>query len=51
MATEIRKKLLGALILGKVIWKDELVQKQEGIEILKTIEEAEEAFVKWLAHK
>ena len=45
MATEIRKKLLGALIFGKVIWKDELVQKQEGIEILKTIEEAEEAFV------
>lgn len=45
MATEIRKKLLGTLLLAKVIWKDELVQKQEGIEILQTIEEAEEAFV------
>jgi hypothetical protein len=45
MATEIRKKLLGALILAKIIWKDELVKKQEGREILKVIEEAEEAFV------
>ncbi len=45
MATEIRKKLLGTLILAKVIWKDELVQKEEGMEIMKTIEEAEEAFV------
>jgi hypothetical protein len=45
MATEIRKKLLGALILAKVIWKDELVQKEKGMEIIKTIEEAEEAFV------
>jgi hypothetical protein len=45
MATEIRKLLLGALIFGKTIWKDELAQKTEGIEILKMIEEIEEAFV------
>ena len=44
-ATEIRKILLGALLLAKDIWKDELEQEQEGIEIIETLEEAEEAFV------
>ena len=44
-ATEIRKILLGALLLAKEIWKDELEQRKEGIEILKTIEEEEEAFI------
>ncbi len=46
-ATEIRKILLGALLLAKDIWKDELEQEQEqeGIEIIETIEKAEEAFV------
>jgi len=29
----------------KIIWKDELAQKKEGIEILKMIQEIEEAFV------
>jgi len=45
MATEIRKLLLGALIFSKMMCKDELAQKEKGIEILKMIEEAEEAFV------
>jgi hypothetical protein len=45
MATEIRKFLLGSLIFSKVIWKNELAQKPKGIEILKMIEEAEEAFL------
>ncbi len=44
-ATEIRKKLLGALMLAKDLWKSELEQKQEGAEITKAIEEAEEFFV------
>ena len=45
MATEIRKLLLGSLIFSKVIWKDELAQKPEGVEVLKMIEEAEDAFL------
>jgi hypothetical protein len=44
-ATEIRKILLEALLLAKDIWKDELEQNQEGIEVIKTMEQAEEAFI------
>lgn len=43
-AGEIRKTLLGVLLLAKNIWKDELVQLPEGIEIIETIEKAEETF-------
>ena len=43
--TEIRKSSLGTLLLAKEIWRDKLKQKQEGSEVLKAIEEAEEAFV------
>ncbi len=43
--TEIRKLSLGTLLLAKEIWKDKLAQKEEGSELIKTIEEAEEAFV------
>lgn len=43
--TELRKLSLGTLLLAKEIWKDKLSQKQEGAELIKTIEEAEEAFV------
>ncbi len=43
--TEIRKLSLGTLLLAKEIWKDKLAQKQEWSELIKTIEEAEEAFV------
>jgi hypothetical protein len=42
---EIRKLSLGTLLLAKEIWKDKLAQKQEGSELIETIEEAEEAFV------
>ena len=44
-ATEIRKLLFGVLLLAKEIWKDELEQKWEGIEVLKSMEKTEEAFV------
>ena len=44
-AQEIRKRLLGALLLAKNICKDELVQRPGGIEIIETIEKAEETFV------
>jgi len=43
-AAEIRKILLGTLLFAKDIWRDELEQRQEGIEVIKAIEEAEEAF-------
>ena len=42
---EIRKLSLGTPLLAKEIWKDKLAQKQEWSELIKTIEEAEEAFV------
>jgi len=45
IATDVRKLLLGTLIFSKAIWKDELSQKEKGIEILKMIEETEEAFI------
>ncbi len=44
-ASEIRKLLFGALQLAKDVWEDELKQKREGVEIIKALEEAEEAFV------
>jgi hypothetical protein len=44
-AGEIRKKLLGVLLLAKNIWKDELVHRPGGIEIIETGEKAEETFV------
>ncbi len=45
MATEIRKLSLASLMFAKVIWKEELEQKEKGVEIFKMIEETEEAFV------
>jgi hypothetical protein len=44
-ASEIRKILLGALLLAIDIWKDELEQNRERIEVIQAIEEAEEAFI------
>lgn len=44
-ATEIRKQLLGALLLAKGVWKDDLEQKPAGLEVLRAIEEAEEDFM------
>jgi hypothetical protein len=45
-ATETRKMLLGALMLTKDAWKDELMRREEGRVIMGTIEKAEEAFAK-----
>jgi hypothetical protein len=44
-ASEIRKILLGALLLAKDIWKDELEKRPEGFEVIQAIEEAEETFI------
>jgi len=44
-ATQIRKMLLGSLLLAKDAWKDALLATQEGIRVLKTVEEAEEDFI------
>lgn len=43
-AAEIRKMLFGALLLAKDAWKDDLSQRGEGLKIMESIEEAEEAF-------
>jgi hypothetical protein len=43
--TEIRKLLLGTLLLAKDIWKDDLEQKPAGLEVLRAIEKAEEDFM------
>ena len=45
MATEIRKFLVGSLIFSKFIWKYELTQKEKGAQLLKMIEEMEDAFL------
>ncbi len=44
-ATEIRKMLLGTLLIAKRIWRDDLNRKPEGLEVLRAIEEAEEDFI------
>ena len=44
-ATQIRKLLLGALLLAKHTWKDELLSTPKGLDVMKTMEEAEEEFV------
>lgn len=43
--TEIRKLSLGTLLLAKELWKDTLVQRKEGTEVIRITEEAEDAFV------
>ena len=44
-ATEIRKLLLGSLLLAKGVWKDDLKQKPAGLEVLLAIKEGEEDFM------
>lgn len=44
-ATEIRKLLLGSLLLAKGVWKDDLERTPAGLEVLRAIEEAEEDFM------
>jgi hypothetical protein len=42
---EIRKLLLGTLMLLRDMWEDDLKQTPDGIELLQTIEKIEEAFL------
>lgn len=44
-ATQIRKLLLGSLLLSKDTWKDELLRTPQGRDVMKTMEEAEEEFI------
>ncbi len=44
-ADEIRKLLLGALLLAKGVWKYDLEKGPAGPEVLRAIEEAEEDFI------
>ncbi len=44
-ATQIRKLLLGSLLLAKDSWKEELSGTQEGVRVLHLIEAAAEDFI------
>ncbi len=44
-AEQIRKMLLGSLLLAKDAWKDALRKTPEGLRVLKTVEEAAEEFI------
>ncbi len=44
-AEQIRKMLMGSLLLAKDMWKDALHKTPEGLRVLKTIEEAAEEFM------
>jgi hypothetical protein len=41
-AAQIRKLLLGSLLLGKKALRNELLRTSQGLDVMKTIEEAEE---------
>lgn len=44
-AAQIRKLLLGSLLLAKDAWKDALLGTPEGRRVLKTVEDAEDDFI------
>jgi hypothetical protein len=44
-AEQIRKMLLGSLLLAKDAWKDALLGTPEGLRVLKILEEAAEEFI------
>lgn len=44
-AAQIRKLLFGSLLLAKDTWKDELSSSPKGLDIMMTMEEAEEEFI------
>jgi hypothetical protein len=44
-ATQIRKLLLGSLLLATNAWRDALLGTPDGLRVLKTIEEAENEFI------
>lgn len=43
--SEIRKTLMGTLLLAKDVYENELLKGREGEEVIKALEKAEEAFV------
>jgi len=44
-AAQIRKLMLGSLLLAKDTWKDELLSSPKGLDIMRVMEEAEEDFI------
>jgi len=44
-AEQIRKMLLGSLLLAKDAWKDALLRTPEGLRVLKTVDDAAEEFI------
>ena len=44
-AQQIRKMLLGSLLLAKDAWKDALLRTPEGLGVLKAVDEAAEEFI------
>lgn len=44
-AAQIRKLLFGSLLLAKDAWKDELFGSPDGLDVMRTMEEAEEEFI------
>ena len=44
-AEQIRKMLLGSLLLAKDTWKDVLLGTPEGLRVLETVDEAAEEFI------
>lgn len=44
-AAQIRKLLFGSVLLAKDAWKEELLSSPEGLEVMRTVEEAEEEFM------
>jgi hypothetical protein len=44
-AAQVRKLLFGSLLLAKDIWQEELFNTPEGLDIMRTMEEAEEEFI------
>jgi len=44
-AAQIRKLLFGSILLAKDAWEEELLASPEGLEVMKTVKEAEEEFI------
>ena len=44
-AEQIRKMLMGSLLLAKDAWKDALLRTPEGLRVLKSVDDAAEEFI------
>jgi len=44
-ASQIRKLLFGSILLAKDTWQEELLNSPKGLEVMMTLEEAEEEFI------